>query len=309
MRLVLGFDGGGTKTDCVLMDESGAILARTRSGPSNPSRVALESALAALLDAAEKALAACAKPASEITGICGAVAGAGPSRALPGLNQGLQSRFPNATIELDTDLSMALAATGETPSVVIIAGTGSAVIGRNAAGALARDGGFGPVLGDPGSAYDIGRKAVILGLRKAQPGQNSYLGGEILTAFSCNWIELQDRIRRDPDSILPKTFPIVVKSASEGDIDARGLLQAAAADLSGLVSGVIEKLGLRHAEFFLATTGGVFGHSRVLDEQFERLVRQFAPGARIAPLPMPVAEFAARAALKCLDIPAGNAGD
>src|SRR2546427_22437 len=44
MDYVLGFDGGGTKTECVLMDPAGKILARCFSGPSNPSRVGVEPA-------------------------------------------------------------------------------------------------------------------------------------------------------------------------------------------------------------------------------------------------------------------------
>src|SRR5208337_5149753 len=52
MRYVLGFDGGGTKTECVLMDESRHVLARSRSGPSNPMRVGFGGALAAVCEAA-----------------------------------------------------------------------------------------------------------------------------------------------------------------------------------------------------------------------------------------------------------------
>src|SRR6478735_8725502 len=61
MRYVMGFDGGGTKTDCVLMDGTRAIVARTRSGPSNPTRVGLETAIATLLRATDKALIASGK--------------------------------------------------------------------------------------------------------------------------------------------------------------------------------------------------------------------------------------------------------
>src|SRR5277367_3361463 len=57
MRCVLGFDGGGTKTDCVLMDENGTIRARTRSGPSNPMLIGSDGAVAALLETAGKAVA------------------------------------------------------------------------------------------------------------------------------------------------------------------------------------------------------------------------------------------------------------
>src|SRR5207249_11263832 len=56
-----------------------------------------------------------------------------------------------------SDLVLSLAATAEIPSVVVIAGTGSAVLGRTSPLKVARAGGFGPVIGDTGSANDIGR--------------------------------------------------------------------------------------------------------------------------------------------------------
>src|SRR5580704_19505590 len=57
MRFVLGLDGGGTKTDCVLMDETGAILARSQAGPSNPLRVGFGAAIASVRQAARQAIA------------------------------------------------------------------------------------------------------------------------------------------------------------------------------------------------------------------------------------------------------------
>jgi len=65
---------------------------------------------------------------------------------------------------------------------VVIAGTGSAVIGRNSPDNLAREGGLGPALGDPGSAYDIGRKAVVLCLRHSRRGEILRSGTK---SFSC----------------------------------------------------------------------------------------------------------------------------
>jgi N-acetylglucosamine kinase len=309
MRYVLGFDGGGTKTECVLMDESRQILARTRSGPSNPARVGLDAAVAALLEGAEQALAASGKSASEIVSIHGGIAGAGAARAVSELAQKLNLKFPKAVVFLNNDLSMALAATQEIPSVVVIAGTGSAVIGRNSPGTLSREGGLGPILGDPGSAYDIGRKAVVLCLRHSHRGQNSPLGEEILHAFRCNWVDLQDQIRANADSVFPKVFPIVARAANEGDRSARALLQSAAEDLSELVAAVVEDLGLPQKAFFLAKTGGVFGRSPFFDDPFDALAANIAPNARIGPLPMPIAEFAAQSAVQCLDSPVRNVGN
>jgi N-acetylglucosamine kinase-like BadF-type ATPase len=220
----------------------------------------------------------------------------------------LKPKFSNAVVLLKDDLSMALLATEEIPSVVVIAGTGSAVLGRNSAEKLAREGGWGPILGDPGSAYDIGRKAVVLSLRHWLRGQNSPLGNEILHRFHCNWVELQDQIRANADSVFPEVFPLVAKAAAEGDEDARALLQSAAEELVEMAGRVIETLGLCDQSFFLAKTGGVFGRCRVFDDRFDSRVAQVVPKARIGPLPMPIAEFAARAAVNCLDSLVRNVG-
>src|SRR5256885_14299732 len=56
MRYVLGFDGGGTKTECVLMNSADQVLARTYAGPSNPFRIGVESAAHAVNEAASLAL-------------------------------------------------------------------------------------------------------------------------------------------------------------------------------------------------------------------------------------------------------------
>src|SRR5262249_25842367 len=178
MRCVLGLDGGGTKTDCVLMDDIGAILARTRSGPSNPSRVALDVAVAALTQAAQDALSTAHKSPTDVAAIYAGIAGVGAAEAIPQVTRRLQIAFPNAAVTVDSDLKMSLAATREIPSILVIAGTGSAVIGRTSPETFAREGGLGPILGDPGSAYDIGRKAAIFGLRRHLLGETSYLGSE-----------------------------------------------------------------------------------------------------------------------------------
>jgi N-acetylglucosamine kinase-like BadF-type ATPase len=300
MRCVLGFDGGGTKTDCVLMDETGAVLARTRSGPSNPSRVSMDAAESALNDAADQVLKVSGKSPDEIAAIYGGIAGVGAAEAIPEVTRRLKAKFSDAIVKIDSDLHVSLAATGEIPSILVIAGTGSAVIGRNTPEVLAREGGLGPILGDPGSAYDIGRKAAIFGLRRHLLSESTYLGTEILHCLNCNWPELQEQIRTNADGVLPRIFPIVANAANQGDSSARAILNSAAEELSELVVRVIERLSLRDRRFFVAKTGGVFGRSAFFDDHFDVLIRKIAPNARLGPLPEPVVEFAARAALASL---------
>src|SRR6266851_482571 len=303
MRWVLGFDGGGTKTDCVLMDESGAVAARSRSGASNPTSFGAEVSLAALSGAASDALRTAGRSEKDVAYLVAGISGAGEPSMRSALQLGLKPGFPNATILITSDLVLSLGATGEIPSVVVIAGTGSAVLGRTAPFELARAGGFGPVIGDPGSAYDIGRKAVAMCFQKHLNSEAFPLGAKILETFQWKFNEFFDRARAQPGAVFPKIFPVVASAAESGDAAARTLLASAAQDLQEQAREVIEKLKLRDANFFLAKTGGVFDGSAFLNAQFDSLIREIAPKARIGPLPRTVAEAAAQLAREALTTP------
>src|SRR5712691_12827983 len=123
------------------------------------------------------------------------ISGAGEPSMRSALQLGLQPGFPNATILITSDLVLSLGATGEIPSVVVIAGTGSAVLGRTTPVELARAGGFGPVIGDPGSAYDIGRKAVAICFQKHLNSDTFPLGRKILGSFKWEFDEFLDHTR------------------------------------------------------------------------------------------------------------------
>lgn len=303
MKYVLGFDGGGTKTECVLMDETGAILARSRSGASNAVNVGARASAAALDEAGREALRMAEKQPTCVVYVLAGISGAGEPTVQAEIKSNLQPTFPNASIVITSDLPLTLAATGEIPSVVVIAGTGSAVLGRTVLSKLARAGGFGPIIGDPGSANDIGRKTVALCFQKFLNSEKSPLSDEILRTFGCTWSQFVGLARGQPTIIFPGIFPVVVKTAESGDPSARSILTSAAKDLIQQVLEVLRQLQLQDVNFFLAKTGGVFDGSAFLNAEFDRLVREIAPGARIGPLPRPVAESAAILARGALTSP------
>jgi len=303
MKYVLGFDGGGTKTECVLMDESGTIVARSRSGASNAVNVGAKATAAALAEAGVEALRSAAKSSSGVAYILAGISGAGEPAVQAEIKILLQLSFPDASIVITSDLPLTLAATGEIPSVVVIAGTGSAVLGRTSPLKLARAGGFGPIIGDPGSANDIGRKTVARCFQKFLNKEEFPLTDETCRTFDCAWPQFVDLAREQPTVIFPKIFPIVAKAAEAGDASARSILITAVKDLLQQVFEVFSQLQLQNTSFFLAKTGGVFEGSPFLNAEFDRLVREIAPSVRIGPLPRPVAESAAQLARDALTSP------
>jgi N-acetylglucosamine kinase-like BadF-type ATPase len=181
---------------------------------------------------------------------------------------------------------------------VLVAGTGSAAIGRNAQGEIWRTGGHGPQLGDDGSAFDIGSRAVARAMKEPkQHGTDSILGRKILEQFGCaSWQALQKRAATEPDSVYPWVFPIVAAAADAADAGAREILLQAAAELSSLVNAVAEHSGQCREKIRIVKTGGTVGRSAFFDTQVNAALQRVLPEAQIGGLQMSPAEAAARAA-------------
>jgi N-acetylglucosamine kinase-like BadF-type ATPase len=303
MSHVLGFDGGGTKTECVLMDETGAILARSRSGASNTVNVGAQASAAALAEAGKEALRSAEKQPASVAFVLAGISGAGERTLRAEIQANLKPVFPKAAIVITSDLILSLAATGEIPSLVVIAGTGSAVLGRTSPRNVARAGGFGPIIGDAGSANDIGRRTVARCFQKVLNKEKFLLTDEICRTFDCTWTQFVDRAREQPTVIFPKVFPIVAKAAESGDPSAQAILTTGAISLIEQVQEVARQLHLENTRFFLAKTGGVFDGSAFLNEQFDLLLGKMVHNARPGPLPRPVAESAALLARDALTSP------
>ena len=315
MSFVLGFDGGGTKTDCVLMDGTGAILTRSQSGPSNPLRVGFGAAMASIREATRLAISQAKLPAeSTAAGLCAGLAGAGPPESAEKIRALFAAEFPRTSVRICTDLDLALAATGEGPAIVLLAGTGSFAVGRNTAGETARAGGYGSQIGDEGSAYDIGRRAVLTAMHENdRTGVDSGLGQRLLRELGCtSWSEVKTRAQTASDEVFPRLFSVdaaladsietssTTLAVSSARSTAQGILRAAAWDLSMLAENLAERLQLRGTPFLLAKTGGMIGRSKYLEEQLDERLRLLFPQSEIGSLRVPPAEAAARLALGLL---------
>jgi glucosamine kinase len=298
MRCVLGFDGGGTKTECVLMDFGGKIVARGFSGPSNPYRVGVESASREIEKVADCCLQEARLARNDVAAIGAGLAGTGNPELKEGMRASIAAAFPGAAVSIFTDLETALMAAGEGPAIVLIAGTGSAAIGRNAQGEIWRTGGLGFRLGDDGSAFDIGSRAVARAMKeREQRGTDSPLGIKILAQLGyASWQELQQRASAQPDDVFPLIFPIVAAAADSGDPEAREALSQAAGELSSLVLAVAEHSSLGRESFRIVKMGGTVGRCAFFDAQLDAALKRIFLAAEIGGLRMSPAEAAARAA-------------
>jgi N-acetylglucosamine kinase-like BadF-type ATPase len=307
MQYSLGFDGGGTKTECVVLDSYGQVIGEGRGGPSNPLRCGFDVAFDSLKHAATEALNHGGLRTNSLTGVCAGLAGAGRRNVVQRVLVFLAQEFSNAAAQVTTDYEIALeAAVSSGPGIVLIAGTGSVAYGRNAAGETARAGGYGPWVGDEGSAFEIGRRAVgAVARTRDQSEQITLLTEMVPAALDCpDWDELMQRIMKNPDEIFPALFPVVTQAADAEDGAAKEILFTSAIGLGNLAMVVVRGLGMKDQEFPLVKCGGVFGRSRMLDSLLDSVIVSGALRAKVSRLTISPAVGAARIAARFAESPA-----
>lgn len=298
---ILGFDGGGTKTECLLADAEGNVLARATTGPSNPLRAGYMKAWFALGEAADSVMARQKITADRIRGVCAGLGGAGRPGVVRRVTTYFERSFPRAEIRVTTDLEIALeAAFGGGEGILLLAGTGSAALGRDANGRIARAGGRGPSFSDEGSAFDIGREAVrAVALADEQRGPETALTKKIISPHHWrDWTILLEAVSKNADDVFPKIFPFVAQLADKGDAVSQRILTGAAASLAGLAQAVAKELGWTDRTFDIAKSGGVYGHSKFFDAAIEAETIKLIPRARLIGVDVSPAEAAVRMAVR-----------
>lgn len=299
MLHVLGIDAGGTKTVCQLADDQGLVLAEARGGGANlqaSGELEVEKVLHQVMANAleDRGVA----PAA----ICLGMAGVDRDSDLAVI-RGIMARIGHtAKILVVNDALIALeAGVDDAPGIVIIAGTGSIVYGRNAQFEAVRAGGWGYLLGDEGSGYWMGRLALRAVVREAdRRGRATALTPRVLGHF--NVARPSDLIHEVyAHALRPTAIAALARhvqtAATEGDAVATGIIESGAQALVSAAEAVAGRLGLQGTSFDFVLAGGIFQAVPRLALEVSRLLPSVAPRARIQVLGCEPACGAVRLAL------------
>ncbi|HEY3331171.1 MAG TPA: BadF/BadG/BcrA/BcrD ATPase family protein [Capsulimonadaceae bacterium] len=272
--MVLGIDGGGTKTAATLIclhDDPLRQLGAGTSGPSNIAAVTVQSAFDAICAAASEALSGVD---GHLRAICIGVAGYSHIQRRADLSQRLAKSFPGVLMEVVPDYAIAFdAALNGQPGVLVISGTGQIAYGENAAGKWHRAGGYGYLIDDAGSGYGVGRAALAATLA-AQDGSGplTALGSAICRRVGVSQLEdvvsevYGGKIDRQTIASLAEA---VSDCAASGDMVAQEILATAGAALSRIALAVIDQLFTKSETVALATVGSLWKAHSSLSDAFE----------------------------------------
>lgn len=287
MSVVLGIDGGGTRTRASIVDGN-KVLGHGMSGSIKRLRVGAEVA-EANLRAVLKDVYAQAGVKSVEAACCGVA-----SVTMPGIREWITAVFNDFGVEKsdivgDQVIALDSAFKGG-PGILQIAGTGSNTIGRAPDGSIESAGGWSSRLGDEGSGYWIGVNSVRRALRaydRGEPTQVLKRVGEIWgTPDLDQFINVGDGT---PGPDFAALAPTIYELAQAGDPVAVGVLNQAAADLVEFVLLVREKLKRKHSiagEVPVAWTGGIVEKMTTVREAFFKGLRDAVPAIPIQDKPV-----------------------
>ncbi|MGI6120294.1 MAG: N-acetylglucosamine kinase [Desulfosporosinus sp.] len=250
--LKIGVDGGGSKTKIVALDPTGRVLRCVHKPASNYHIVGMENAVQYIIDGIHDVL-----QNEALEGIGISLAGINTPEDWKVMADGLKHRlkllvldtispYQEVPVVLENDAYGALMSVrGKFSGNVLAVGTGTVALGVNAEGEVFRVGGWGHLIGDQGSGYDIGRKALTAIVASCDGyGPKSLLETKIIDYLGLkqvyeirDWLNQINRTNKEVAALVP----VVVEAARTGDYVSKLILDEAGQALGLLTRALLRK--------------------------------------------------------------------
>lgn len=220
-RVMIGIDGGGSKTEFVMFTEDGVLLDRLTLGACNPNAIGQQQCAALII----QGISELCRDAAEIGGIYVGSAGFLLGDNARAIRSQLKKAYPHVKIRCDTDiLNVIASSTEDSHCVVAICGTGSTVCAKEG-DTLTRLTGWGYLLSKSGSGFDIGRDALYAALEHREGlGEATLITEKVESAMGCAVIDNIREIYASGQSYVASFAPMVLAAYGEGDAVARKIL-------------------------------------------------------------------------------------
>src|SRR5512141_496717 len=299
--LVVGVDGGGSKTRVILSDTEGNQLADVTGAGSAMAPGRADHCAEVIGGLVRQALNEASMLDDKVKLLVAGVAGVGRPVEDRALRSALEDLEIADEVLVQGDGEIALTdAFGSTAGIILISGTGSIAYGRSPNRVLARCGGWGPAFGDEGSGAWIGRKALGI-VASAADGREppTALTGAVLTAAQVN----------EPEELVPwgiaasprelaALAPVVFNVASAGDQRAVALVGFAVEELVLHIRALAVRLfGDDRAAIPVAFSGGLLHKGSYLRKRLAQRLKSAVPGAQVRPVDVVAARGAVKEAL------------
>ncbi|MCL4364813.1 MAG: ATPase [Candidatus Marsarchaeota archaeon] len=238
--IIVGVNGGGTKTEAICCNENGEITGRSRAGPSNYHNLGLEAAMGNVKAAVSSATSG--KP--DI--ICVALAAMDAKKDLEAVRIRLLKEYDNLILEHDAFAELYAEERGK-PGIIVIAGTGSVVLGFDGKERYRRcDSGW--FLGDEGSGYFIGRQGLKAAAKSIfEDKKETTLSKAVVESLGLS--DQEDIMEwsysgKNTVAGVASVAKAVFAAAESGDITAKNIIYAASSNVANAASDLAGRLSI-----------------------------------------------------------------
>ncbi len=276
----MGIDGGGSTVRVLITDAANTVVGQAQGAGVNPSLLGKKLAAGELQATIQQALKIARLQPSDITGVGTGVAGADPDWCTSVIGRVL----PGVPCVHAGDLEIALVgAHGQRQGIIVLAGTGSASFGINAAGETALAGAYGYLFDDVGSGYWLGKEAIRRSIR-AIDGTSPPTRLQAAIFEALHLTERREVVRwmyatvAENASAVARLAPLVLDIAAAGDAVAQDIIRVGAQELYLLGTTVMQRLQMEREA--IAFAGGLLTSTNCLST---RLCELFA----FPSIPMP----------------------
>lgn len=284
--IVLGVDGGATKTEaCIVRD--GRVVGFSRGGPSNHQVVGIEGALSEIASVIDEAFQEAGLDVSSLDNAVLGLAGADFPQDVARVTERLSAYFGSLPFRVVNDAEVALyAGTDKGWGIVAVAGTGGNVLGRTADGQVRQVGGMGYEYGDWGSGVDVAKAVLHHAFRSAeQRGRSTVLEQRVLALFGrqsyqeLSWAMYDHQI---PDMAFLALAPLCFQAALDGDVVAARILEDQGRAIGESIVGCARLLHLDRGPVDVVLAGSLWlGVAPNLKESVVRVLKDELPEARV----------------------------
>jgi N-acetylglucosamine kinase-like BadF-type ATPase len=282
MSYIIGIDGGGTKTHCLLTDLNGTILHECIGGPSNFLVQGIEPVSEILFKLIDSCISDANINQDEIKIVLLGTTGAGRRADAERLEQGFTDYLSKRKIKLnlfgvESDARIALeGAFSGKPGSILIAGTGSIMFGKDALGNIHRVGGFGRYLGDEGSGYILGKKGLMAVSKEFDGrGQKTLISVLLKEKFKIDSPEILITEIYKNNFDIASVAPLVIQAAEKKDESALKIIENETDELVLHISTMHKKVNEKI--LFTAFIGGIITHKNIYSETLRRKISEKLP--------------------------------
>jgi len=279
MQIIIGMDGGGTKTKSIACSIDGNILFETSSGPSNFLMIGTEKVSQTILELIDRSLEALSLNYADILSVVIGTTGAGRRTDADTLENDfndllIKNNISVGKFRVESDARIALeAAFSGKPGSILIAGTGSIMFGKDIDGNIHRVGGFGRFIGDEGSGFILGKKG-LTAVAKNMDGRGLPTILTDIVAKNFNINDLQSLITEiyKNNFDIASVAPHVIEAADKGDEICKKIINEESEELVIHIKAMMKAMKSDHLD--LSLIGGTITTNNIYANLFREKVKK-----------------------------------